>query len=169
MEHFNNYILWAQNPAISSDDIMAVDGQYLSPETGNDFFAYMSVLPTDGDVVWTPIFKSDKSFKVGKNSNVSPSFAVYQNSDGCTLVKSLFVDKDETGRRIAYLFCCPSLDLKTVAATLGEAAHFVGKTPNAADMAIISALGYKKYIKYFTLILLIVILVTILIIHYGSR
>ena len=166
MEHFNKYILWTQNPAISADDIMVVDGQYLSPETGNEFFAYISVLPTDGNAVWTPIFKSDKSFKVGKNSSVSPSFAVYQNSEGCTLVKSLFVDKDETGRRIAYLFCCPSLDLKTVVATLVDAAHFVGKTPNSADLAIISALGYKKYIKYIAPILLIIILVIILIIYY---
>lgn len=170
MERFKNYVIWTQSSLTSDEDILAVDGRYLFSDTGDELFAYLSVLPRENASPWNIVFDTDKSIKIGKNGSVSNSLSVYQNNDGCTLIKSLFQEKDETGRKIAYLFCCPSLDLKIVETTLKDAALFIGRTPNPADLAIIGALSYKKYIKLFgLLILFFVLIVVLLFVIYGRN
>lgn len=157
MKNFSDYILWTQSSSTSGDDILLVDGKYLASADGEEYFSYISLF-TDNDSNWKPLFENKTTHKNTNKKGLSRSLSIYQNNDGCTLVKSLFLESDETGRKIAYLFCCHSLNLMDVIASLNKASSFIGRSINTSDIAMISTLRYKKYILIVSLLFVFIIL-----------
>jgi len=160
MENFDKYILWTQSSSTSSDDILLVDGKNVATDISLNYFSYMSIIPEKSITKWYPVYENNsikqKDEKNGKS--LSRSFSVYQNEEGCTLVKSLYLDNDETERRIAYLFCCKSHNYKEVRDSLKEASRLVERTLNPADLSLISALHYKKYSIYIIVAFILLVL-----------
>lgn len=159
MEKFTDFILWTQSTSTSGDDILLVDGKQLSSVEGETYFSYMSLMSNDIEPRWKPIFENGSNYQDKSKKALSRSFSIYQNSEGCTLIKSLFLEKDETGRKIAFLFCCYSLNLKYVMISLMNAVSSVHRTLNPSDLSMIATLRYKKYIPYIGIFILIVILI----------
>lgn len=157
MENFSEYILWTQSSSTTGDDILLVDGKQVSSQEGEEYFSYMSLISNDMEPKWKPLFENDRNYQDNNKKTLSRSFSIYQNSEGCTLVKSLFLDKDETGRKIAYLFCCHTLNLKDVIIQLMNVAVSINRSLNASDLSMIATLRYKKYIPYIGLLVLFVI------------
>lgn len=161
MENFTDYILWTQSSSTSGDDILLVDGKQLSLIEGEIYFSYISLIPNDKEPRWKPIFENDSNYQDENKKVLSRSFSIYQNCEGCTLIKSLFLEKDETGRKIAFLFCSHTLNLKDVMISLMNAASSVHRTLNSSDLSMIATLRYRKYFPYIGLLVFFVILIII--------
>lgn len=159
MENFSDYILWTQSSSTSGDDILLVDGKQFSSVEGEKYFSYMSLMSNDTELKWKPIFENSSNYQDKGKKALSRTFSIYQNSEGCTLIKSLFLERDETGRKIAYLFCCHTLNLKDVIITLINAAASVGRSLNKSDLSMIATLRYKKIIPYIGILVLFVIII----------
>ena len=157
MANFSEYILWTQSFSTTGEDILLVDGNKLSSAEGEEYFSYMSLMSNDIDPKWKPLFENDINYHDKSKIALSRSFSIYQNSEGCTLVKSLFLDQDETGRKIAYLFCCHTLNLKDVIIILMNVAVSVNRSLNTSDLSMIATLRYKKCIPYIGLLVIFVI------------
>jgi len=165
MENFSEYILWTQSSKTQEKDILLVDNKTYTTLDGSSFFSYINLIPDNSSPKWMPIFENSQKKHKSRKNDISPSFSVYKNNDGCTLVKSTYQDKDESNRKIAFLFCCKSVNLKKVASELIIVSDSIKRELNRSDLSMLSALRFRHLIYIiglFSLLSILAILWTII-------
>ena len=158
---FSKYILWSQSKSSTENDFLVVDGKIVDNNLGTEEFEYISSFPFDDPNSWKPVFNNFSKATPSKplQKGLSPKLEILKNKDGNILIKSHYISTDETGRRIAFIFCSKGNNYADAANRLTAASHILNLTPNVKDIQFVKNIQWLKYIKIILLITLILIII----------
>ena len=158
------YILWAQSESTIKQDVLLVDGNFVQGEERAKVFSYINFQnKNDKRHQWKPKFKNISKLKsqASYSSDITPSFNVYVDNLNHLLVKSHFLEKDEVGRPIVYVFCSSVRNIKEMCLLMENASKYINRSVNPSDVHFLQDITSKVHsIKY--LFLLIIILTILL-------
>lgn len=158
---FNNYILWSQSKSSTESDILVVDGKKVVSNLGTEEFEYITSFPSEDPNSWKPVLnnflRNNPSMPLYKG--LSPKLEILKNKDGNILIKSHYISTDETGRRIAFIFCSKGKNYSVAANRLIAASNILYLSPNIKDVQLVKNIQWLKYIKIILLVILLLIII----------
>ncbi len=89
-------------------------------------------------------FKAKRDQKRREGTNVSPSLLCYLDVNRKILIRSHFLDKDESGRRIVYSFYADTNDMEKACELLKQLTEPLGKHCNENDFTFLKDISKKK-------------------------
>ncbi len=135
------YIIWHQGKSSTDESTM------LLVDNNNE-----QVVLSEGErvQVFEFISASSKSHNGEKHKwvkmkivNPSTKLKVYTDNMGNVLLSSHYVESDDNGRRIVFIFCTKKMKWDEIAKMLSLAASAVGKTVSESDLDIIKSIKQK--------------------------
>lgn len=158
---FNDYILWTQSNSTAGSDMLVVDGINVDNNLGAEEFEYITSFPSDEPDSWKPVLKNfhKDTPSISLYKGLSPKLEIHKNRDGNILVKSHYNSTDETGRRIAFIFCSKGNDFAKAANRLISASQVLNLSLNIKDVQLIKNIQRLKYIKIILLLILILVII----------
>lgn len=166
MIEFNNYILWCQGESPTARNISMIDGEQVDGSSGQEIFDFLCMIPNYEQVGnqngWKLVFenKRNKEYDLAnKEKDLSPSFKLFDDEKGHVMIHSHFMDKDESGRRIVYMFCTKAQNYKIAGKTLLKASEIIGRHPNPADIQFMIIRSYWKVYRIVLYLLVCLILI----------
>jgi len=166
MIEFNNYILWCQGESPTAKSVTMIDGEKVDGTLEQEVFDFLCMTPDseqgDNQNGWKVVFQNNrtKTFdSVKAEKLLSPSFKLFEDEKGYIMIHSHFMDKDESDRRIVYMFCTKAQNYKIAGNTLLKASEVIGRHPNPADIQFMIIRSYWKVyrIVLYSLVCLILI------------
>ena len=112
----------------------------------------------------TSDFKEKRDQKRKEGTNVSPSLLCYEDIDSKILIRSHFLDKDESGRRIVFSFFADTNDMEKACELLKQLTETLGKHCNEEDFTFLKDISKKKKTNRTRLAILFILLIVILVI-----
>lgn len=158
---FSKYILWSQSKSSTESDILVVDGKKIESNMGSDVFEYITSFPSEEPNSWRPVLnnflRNNPSMPLYKG--LSPKLEILKNNDGNILIKSHYISTDETGRRIAFIFCSKGTNYSVAANRLNAASKNLFLSPNVKDVQLVKNIQWLKYVKIISPIILLLIII----------
>ena len=108
-------------------------------------------------------FKVKRDQKRKEGTNVSPSLLCYEDMENKILIKSHFLDKDESGRRIVFSFFADTNDMEACE-LLKQLTEPLGKHCNEDDFTFLKDISKKKKTNRTRLAILFILLIVICVI-----
>lgn len=150
---FGKYILWCQSAVPTDEDTLTVDGMQPSGAARSEAFAFLNTgnfsVVNGKKHIWRSVVMK---WFAGKIAGVSPSFALYWDCAANLLVRSHFLDVDNSGRPIVYMCCLKCSHVSNAGEMLRQAADSVGRECNPADVEmteyVVSRFRKLKYMLY---------------------
>ena len=152
-----NTVLWHQRSAVNSDDIFIIDGLKQIAENSTEQVEAFSQLIKARE--WpTPKLLS---LFMKMQPQVSRQLQVFNGKEHRMMIQSHFVDKDDAGRLIPYMFL--SNNDQEAIALLKEYAQQAGRTLNESDIKVVEQLlRFQKNKNTYVVSVIIILLVLIL-------
>ena len=94
--------------------------------------------------LFTNNFKEKRDQKRKDGTNVSPSLLCYEDINGKILIRSHFLDKDESGRRIVFSFFADTNDMVEACELLKQLIEPLDKHCNEDDFTFLKDISKKK-------------------------
>ena len=132
-------VLWYQNAEIDKPDGFVIDGEHqFNEDTHIQQEAFTTLI---NGRKW-PKARSLSIMK-RRHPNASDQLEIYINQSGELMVQSHFINRDEKGRLITYMFYTKNVD--SILSDLKEYAQKAGLKPNEDDLIIVKeVLGLRK-------------------------
>ena len=168
-----NTVLWFQSSKATGEDYLYIDGQPCETEQrqkemrfllDNRNSSYNFLMKRKGHQ-WNPLISDFKGIveRCLKNgTDISNNLMCYIDSDKKYMIDALFNERDEVGRKTAYIYYANTTDIETAIQWLKEIANSVGKTCNEKDFIALRKIQQKSNEKkkiYITSLITIIILV----------
>lgn len=166
MIEFNNSILWCQGKSPTAKSVTIVDGEYVDDALGQEAFEFLCMVPNsradENQNGWEIVYEANRnsvsdSKKAGKE--LSPSFKLFIDGKGHVMIHSHFMDKDESGRRIVYMFCAKAKNYKIAGNQLLKVSEIIDRHPNPADIQFMTICRDKKVYETILYSLVCIILI----------
>lgn len=157
-------ILWTQNEDPDMKETFIIDGiisTYEGTALQDKAFAFLLTVRKQRNEFFA------KKIKILKERNpelrLSEDLQCYRSSQG-TLIQASYNEKDESGRRMPYMFFSKSLDWKTIGRQLRKDSTSIKRTCHARDLEVLEELSESLSKKKRAFILLSMLCSTILLI-----
>ena len=109
-------------------------------------------------------FKDKRDQRRKEGTNVSPSLLCYEDMNGKILIRSHFLDKDESGRRIVFSFYANTNDMDEACKLLKQLTEPLGKHCNEDDFTFLKDISKKKKTNRTRLAIIFILLIFICVI-----
>jgi len=108
-------------------------------------------------------FKEKRDQKRNEGINISPSLLCYEDTDSKILIRSHFLDKDESGRRIVFSFFADTNNMEEACELLKQITEPLGKHCNEDDFIFLKDISKKKKTNRTRLAILFILLLILVI------
>ena len=159
-----NTILWYQGEFRSQKGILVIDGKRC---TSDDAARYDEAFDKLMQGRAWPESKLERLIRYSKSDAGEQVVIRFNPATGGLFIQSHFVNRDEQGRRIAFMFYLKAFNsVDEVRHALLEAANVAGKTVSDADMdKIVQMVAvYLKKNKYYLMAAVVIVILIVLII-----
>jgi hypothetical protein len=109
-------------------------------------------------------FKEKRDQRRKEGTNVSPSLLCYEDMNSKILIRSHFLDKDESGRRIVFSFYANTNDMDEACKLLKQLTEPLGKHCNEDDFTFLKDISKKKKTNRTRLAVIFILLIFICVI-----
>ena len=145
-------ILWTQNETPDAKETFVIDGNISAYEGSvlqDEAFARLLAAREHKSKFFAEGIKIMQ--EKHPDLHLSENLQCYQSSKG-TLIQASYNEKDESGRRMPYIFFANTVDWKTISRLLGENSQKINRTCYAKDLEALESLSEKLSKKKRTVI-----------------